>query len=264
MELRETTKNFIAMLEQKSGLPVHVMEDASLPVFSSIKLARGNLLAHIITFKPDKNEPPDYPIIFQCAMAIRTFDCPPDDRKQIGPSPAGMKTLLVILSQPNSVAERAGLSGIRLEEFRDNLLLGLVTHIRSVPLSIRVSETLTLEHPELIEFASKHAERELQLNQQSLSERIREITPKEVFDPTQCINAAFAIFWSKRLGRPEIVNPYRLAGFESQGMELLDICNFIPNDPLDDCELIDEWGGALQIRDWYRWIPYEVPLPRTT
>lgn len=260
MKLRDTTKQMIALLEQKSGCRVHVMEDANLPTLSAIKIAQGNLPAHIISYRPgSKSETPDYAIIFQCALAIRLFDCPPEDRQLIAVSAAGSDSLQAILARPNGIAEQIQLSEARLDGFKDQLLGGLITHLRSVPLALRVSEKLSLEYPELLALEAAHAEQELHINKETLSNQIRASMPQEVFDPTQCINAAFAIFWAGRLERPGSANPYRLAGFESQGNELLGIFEGIPNDPINDCELIDSWADHLKIRDWYTWLPYQAP-----
>jgi hypothetical protein len=260
LKLSETTKQMIALLEKKSGYLVHVREDANLPTISTIIIARGNLPAHIISYKPGlKNESPDYSIIFQCAMAIRMFECPPDDRKLIGASPEENEALQAILTRPNGIAKNFGLSDTSLNKVKDQLLMGLITHLRSVPLSIRVSEKLSLDYPELLELEVKQAERELQIGKESLSDDVRVVMPQEIFNPTQCINAAFALFWAERLEQPEIANPYRLAGFETQGTELLKICADIPNDPINDYELIDRWAEHLGIRDWYTWLPYQAP-----
>jgi len=260
LKLRDITKQMIALLEEKSGCLVHVMEDANLPTSSSIKIAQGNLPAHIISYTPvSKTEAPDYAIIFQCALAMRLFDCPPEDRQLIAASSTGSDALQAILTRPNGIANQTQLSDAHLEGFKDQLLNGLITHLRSVPLALRVSEKLSLEHPELLEFEAAHAEQELHINKETLSDQIRAIMPEEVFNPTQCINAAFALFWAKRLERPEIVNPYRFAGFEAQGNKLLKIFEGIPNDPINDYELIDSWADFLKIRDWYRWLPYQAP-----
>lgn len=65
LKLREITKQMTALLEQKSGCLVHVMEDPNLPTISSIKIARGKMPAHMISYKPvPKNETPDYSIIY--------------------------------------------------------------------------------------------------------------------------------------------------------------------------------------------------------
>lgn len=94
MTLRDTTKKIIAELEQKSGYMVHVMEDPNLPVISTIRIARDHILAHVLTYRHGpKKEAPDYAIIFQCALALRLFACPPDDRMLIGNSLEGRDTL---------------------------------------------------------------------------------------------------------------------------------------------------------------------------
>jgi hypothetical protein len=83
--------------------------------------------------------------------------------------------------------------------------------------------------------------------------------PPEIFNATQAINTAYALFWAERLERPEISNPFRLAGFERQGEALMNVLNDVPHDPTHDCELIDRWADYLQIRALYQWLPYVAP-----
>lgn len=140
---------------------------------------------------------------------------------------------------------------------RDQLLQGLITHLYSIAVGLRVSESLTIDYPELLEFESPHVERELKTNLEGLSDSVREIMPQEVFDATHRINAAYALYWENRLEQPEIINPYRLRGFESTGNELLKIFESISSDAAHDYELVDSWAECLGIRDWYVWTGYE-------
>jgi DNA topoisomerase VI subunit A len=52
MKLRDTTRKIISRLEENSGYPVQVLEDADLPTFAVIRIARGNMPAHILKYKP--------------------------------------------------------------------------------------------------------------------------------------------------------------------------------------------------------------------
>jgi hypothetical protein len=140
---------------------------------------------------------------------------------------------------------------------RDQLLKGLITHLYSIAVGLRVSESLTIEYPELLELETQHVEHELKTNLEGLSDKVREIMPREVFDATHKINTAYALYWSRRLERTEIFNPYRLHGFESAGNELLNIFESIPNEPAHDYELVDAWAEYLGIRNWYVWVKYE-------
>lgn len=246
----------IALLEQKSGYMVHVSEDPHLPVISTLRVARGNLPAHMLTYKPGlKKESPDYSIIFQCAMSMRMFECPPADRKLIANSPEGHKAMLSICAGSKYGADPLHLS----DAFLSDRLHEIITHLRSIPIGLRVTETLTLDYPELLEAEVKQAEWELQMGKDSLADHVRENTPMAIFNLTHNINAAYALFWADRLERPALANPFLLAGFERQGKDLLEIFAEIPADPLNDYELIDRWAEYLHIRDWYQWIPYEAP-----
>jgi hypothetical protein len=50
MNLRDTTRKIISRLEEKSGYPVQVVEDKNFPVFASLRIVRGPLPAHILSF----------------------------------------------------------------------------------------------------------------------------------------------------------------------------------------------------------------------
>jgi hypothetical protein len=258
MKLRDTTKKIISLLEEKSGYPVEVIEDKNLPVFASLRIARGSLPAHILSF----NTPPhknllDFIICWQCALALRFFERGLEERFQIASSPESSRQLENILYAPNGVVNKFGLDPAQAVSLRDQLLQGLIVHLYSVAVGLRVSARFTLDYPELLEFESQHVERELSLNAEGLSEQVRATLPREVFDATHKINTAYALYWSRRLEKPEVVHPYRLRGFELAGNELLKIFERVPHDAAHDYELVDEWGKFLGIRDWYIWKEYE-------
>ena len=256
MKLRDTTRKIISRLEEASGYPVQVMEDPDLSTIAVIRIARGNMPAHILKYKP-LTPPVDYTICWQCSLALRLFEREPEQRFQIASSPETSGQLDKILSAPNGLAHKLGLAKAQTDSLRDQLLQGLITHLYSVAVGLRVSESLTIDYPELLDLESQHVERELKMNREGLSDKMREMMPQEVYNATHKINTAYALTWSNRLERPEIANPYRLHGFEAAGNELLQIFEFVPNDAAHDYELVDAWAEALGIRDWYVWVKYE-------
>ena len=192
-------------------------------------------------------------------MALRMFECPPEKRFLIASAPEGDRALESILRSPDGIAQKYRLGEAQLDSFKSQLLNGLITHLRSVPIGLRVSEKLTLDYPDLLELEVKHVEKELEIARQTRSANVKAMIPAEIYNPTQYINAAYAIFWAGRLEKPNIVNPYRLEGFEVHGQKLLDIFENIPNQPTNDYELIDLWADYLNIRNWYTWLPYQAP-----
>jgi hypothetical protein len=260
LKLREVTRKVIASLEEKSGYLVNVTEDPSLPTLATIRIARGNIPAHILSYRLGaKNESPDFAICWQCAFALRLYKCSPDQRYLITSSPEGDRALETILKAPAGIAQKYRLDKTQLEEFQQQLLGGLITHLRSVPIGLRVSEKLTLDYPELLELEAPHVEKELAIAKESLSAHVKEMMPAEIYNPTHYINAAHALFWAERLEKPEVLNPFRLAGFDGYGRQLLKIYESVPGDPVHDYELIDRWANYLKIRSWYSWLPYQAP-----
>jgi hypothetical protein len=260
LKLREVTRKNISSLEEKSGYIVNVSEDPALPTLATIRIARGNLPAHILSYRLGaKNETPDFAICWQCAFALRMYECPPEQRYLIASSVEGDQALDVILKAPGGITQKYRLNKTQLESFQQQLLGGLITHLRSVPIGLRVSEKLTLDYPELLELEAPHVEKELAIAKESLSTHVREMMPAEIFNPTHYINAAHALFWAGRLEKPVIVNPFHLGGFEGYGQQLLNIYESVPSDPEHDCELIDRWADHLKIRSWYSWLPYKAP-----
>lgn len=90
------------------------------------------------------------------------------------------------------MVHKFGLDALQANHLRDQLLQGLITHLYSVAVGLRVSDQLTLDYPELLEFESQHVERELQTNAEGLSEQSRAALPHEVFDATHKLNTAYA------------------------------------------------------------------------
>jgi hypothetical protein len=80
LELREVTRQMIRTAEEECGFPVRVNDDPNLTTFASLSMARGQLAAHLITYRPQPGEAPDHAICFQCGFILRKFAVPPGRR----------------------------------------------------------------------------------------------------------------------------------------------------------------------------------------
>lgn len=164
IKLRETTKKIISQLEEKSGYPVQVVDDKNLPVPASLRIARGQLPAHILSFNTLPDSSLDFIICWQCAMASRLFEREPEQRFQIASSSESSQHLEKILYAPGGVVNKFGLDAAQAASLLDQLLQGMIVHLYSIAVGLRVSDRLTIDYPELIEFESQPVENELQTN----------------------------------------------------------------------------------------------------
>ena len=73
--------------------------------------------------------------------------------------------------------------------------------------------------------------RQLQDSLDSMKPEAKKIAPMQVVKPSLTINAAYALFWSRRWNDPLLSMPYRSANLGVQGGRLLEIFDTIPSEP---------------------------------
>ena len=75
MSLSETTRSVLRLVEERSGIPVHVEPDPNLPgtILAKVVMARENLLLHRVFYRPNSTTPPDYLICQQAGFILRFF-----------------------------------------------------------------------------------------------------------------------------------------------------------------------------------------------
>lgn len=261
MTLRDVTRQIIKLVETKSDIPVRVMQDEKLSNIATVRIARkGSVPAHLVIYKPHPGESPDYQICFECTFILRLFSNPPEQRFDLVDTTKGREEVEKMLTGSGGIAGKYRLDKAQTEKLRAQFLNGLIIHLRSIPVGLRVSEWLSVKFPELDALEEKHVQKELEINRESMSNEIKDMTPPKVYRAAQAISAAYNLYWSEYYNKPELFNPYILAGFEKDAKALMDIYHQIPDDPINDRELIDTWGSYLKINDWYTWLPYQPPV----
>lgn len=103
---RDITRTIIGLLEERSGYPVQISAEPNLPTIATVRIARGTLPAHLVLYKPSTGENPDYAICWQCVIAMRLFECPPNQRFQIASSRKGEQAVTALLNAPGGLAQQ--------------------------------------------------------------------------------------------------------------------------------------------------------------
>jgi len=263
VELRETTRKLIAQVEQQTGYTVAITQDATLTTLSGINMASPELPGHLIRIHPKALKAPagaDYYAVYYCRMIQRLYENPPEERFVLGYGEKGRYRVRKLI-QRTPVAKLLGEAA--LLTVCEKLIGGLLVHLRSVPIGLRVDNWILTEHPELAEIQKNAIQPQLQENSRSLNvgsgRSARDMVPAEVFDATMTINATFAQFWAEKWDQPELTLPYKASGYATAGTKLLTLLHDIPDSGRTDCALIDAWGAALNVADWYLWVPYKGP-----
>ena len=136
---------------------------------------------------------------------------------------------------------------------------GLLSHLRSIPLGMRVDRWIATEFPELWDLQRTSVMRQLQDATATLAPQHRQTTPKFIYDATQTISAAFAAFWAERLHQPQLNLPFKATGYLDAGQALLSVWQSTPDVAENDRAIVDQWADNLGIASWYQWVPYSAP-----
>ena len=104
--LKETT-DVLQQVEERSGTPVEVMTNPSMPTFASIKIAKGPATHHVLTYNPTKPGV-DYHIAYQCGFVLRLFENPPGERYEFGGTESGRQAVQELLTERGGVAKSSG------------------------------------------------------------------------------------------------------------------------------------------------------------
>lgn len=250
--VRRTTRSIITLTEAQSGKQVIVQDDPNLQTFASVAMARGEAPAHVIRYKPVPNEDPDYLIAYQCGFVLRKFSVPPEDRVDFASSSTGLDIVTRLFMNNHGKAGR--ISPDKIRELAKHVFDGLMIHLLSVPVGLRVGRWLRAEYPDLIPLQDRYILRELDTNERSNTPETRRLMPKKVFDATQTINAAYALYWADEMDQADVPDSYR--PYRRDAERLLEILEEIPAEPEADQSLIDAWGEALHLQPWYQWVPF--------
>lgn len=248
----------LQLVRERTGRPVHVEADRSLPpnVLAKLDVARGGSPVHRIAIHPSAINEPDYLIVFQAGFLLRRFAVPPAQRRDFAERPKADETVRRwVEGNPNArnITPGSNPQLIRL------LCSGLLSQLRSMPVGLRVDDWIRRDYPEVATLQRKALDRQFNDNAAGLRPEVQRAMPAEALRASLGMNAAFALYWARTLDLPQAVVPYRAAGYEKLGTALLEAWNRIPSGPEADDDLVDAWADLLGMADWYQWMEEHRP-----
>jgi hypothetical protein len=244
MPLHPAAQQMIRKVEELSGRPVHVAEDADLKVMAAITTARGSAPAHFLRYRPGTRAV-DYLVVYQLGFLVRLFSCPAADRRDV---------------VSNAAEQEAGIRLLGLEDYpRDfavSMVGQLVVQLRSYSVGARVDDWIWNQLPELREQQEQAVRTQLDEGGRALSPEIRKRLPKALVDANSIINAAYAVHWGGLLNDGRFQIPFKALGYEAKARELLRALEEIPDEPAADRALISQWAESLGLTGTFHFQPH--------
>jgi hypothetical protein len=253
MKLLADTQAILQRVEEVTGIPVEIIQDADQPHLARVTRARAGIPAHILRVNPTLGAP-DYLIAYQCGFLLRLYDTPIEGRRDFAGTAEGR-------TEVERLVKRAGqtvrLPNAVLPQLVEQFLTGILFQVRSYPIGMRIDAWIHETYPALDSVQREGVTRQQKDNSSVLRPDVKRIAPKPIYDANATMNAAYAIFCDRVFGKAGYSIPYRSAGYEKRGRALLDIWESVPDDPEHDRVLVDAWATELGLAGWYQWVPLQ-------
>ena len=244
------THQIIRDLEERSGFPVSFFEDHSLQLLATIRTGTPSNPVHIIRYRPGE-QTPDYQIAFEAGYALRMFARPPEKRFHLSGNDQYRTQVVDEVRELNPDLDSA-----TAESLGAQLFDGLLRQLRSCPTGLLVDLWIYRSYPSLRGLQAASLEAQAMENAQCLSKHIERSYPRIVVQGNRAMNAAHAFFIADLLDQSHLAVPYRSAGLEVIGRDLLSDVTTQPADEIDDQALIISWADRLGVSDWLKWLPF--------
>jgi hypothetical protein len=245
------TRAIIEELEQRSGYPVSWFEDPTLSVLATVRTGTPGRPIHVIRYKPGAARP-DYPIAFEAGLAIRMFQHPPEQRFHLSGDTTKLDEIATEIRKRHPAMAPDVVRALSRQLFD-----GLMLQLRSCAPGILVDTWIFEGFPGLRAAQAASVAQQLATNVQSLSPEHARQFPTLIVKANRAMNAAYAIALGRLLGQPQHLIPYRAAGLEAIGLELLADLAASGRGGIDDRALITAWAKRLGVERWLAWLPFD-------
>ena len=256
MTLSQDTQRLLEQVEQMTGKPIHLLPDSALPTLVTAKIAQGDAPAHLVTYRPNA-QGLDYALASQFGSVLRIYESPPVERADFAVKEEGRQSVRRSLDGPSGTLSRYKLPEAVVKQAADQMFNGLMTQLRSIPVEMRIGAWLRAAFPSFQSAQEQYLAAEQTQAAQCLGPQVRAMTPPTIFSANAAMNAAYALFCDRLLGRPLYGVPYRSTGLADRGQALLDLWDQVPSDATHDRALVNAWGEELGLSDWYTWRPWQ-------
>lgn len=257
MKSHEARDLITRLVERTTGFRVQVARDPSLETLGTVRMARASSPYHLIRYNSSAEDILDYVVSFECGFVLRQVGVPPEKRYEVGPSTKGKREVARLVQSTFGPNNSITLPETAQSTLSAQLLGGLITQLRSIPLALRIDHWLLKEYSGLRDQQNTACLRQLQDGIAVLDPRVRRSMPTQIAEASVAMNAAQALYWVDVWGDEHAAVPYKAAGLLSEGASLLRLWEEIPSSAIHDRELIDAWGKHLGIADWYEFVPYD-------
>jgi hypothetical protein len=248
----------IAILEQTealTGKPIEFIQDDSLWVFASVRIARSSMPAHVIRFRKTDPIILAYLVAHECGHVQRMFAAPPDRRMATVIRPEHTdRAFRVLAADPRVALDRMDERAAR--ELLTIWHQGMVGQAVNLNVDYRIESWLYREYPGMRPNQAASVTEQVRLSVAGLKPDVERDTPRIVYEGGNALNYAYLRSAGIMLGQ-NLVRDYADPSIVALGKKLAAVLDEPDSGFEGDVRESNEWAKTLGISDWFDWQAFE-------
>lgn len=244
------TEKLLRLVEEETGYRVSVGTTDKVNAGAEMLSATPGRPTHIINVSTRCLAVGDYIVAAQCSMLLAMWSHP-KGVPQFSPVPEK------IVHEAQKAANWKGLSKLSpamAEEISKSLVSGLLFQLRSTPCELAAIEYCFRECPSLRGQQADAVGQSLKRNTRDLQPMIKDLSPPDIYQNSQIMNASLARFWCDLSGTETAMIPYKAIGVDIRARKFVDLWRD-SRGTLGErtIQTVDDWAVELKLRSLYAW-----------
>lgn len=240
----------IEKVEQITGYKVSIGSGVGFSNYAQMVTASLQKPMHVITVNQNYSKIGDYIVALQCAMILAKWT----DPRKIPNFAVNDEKLSYQIDKCIKDKKLQKFPPDIARQFATTVVNGLLHQLLSLPVEMIAINICRKECQGLNDIMETAINNEIQELHKSLSPKIRQITPDNVFNKNAAMNAAFTLNWSRISGKQHIMVPFKTIEIIDEGEDLLNIYDDILNSNVEIyTKVVDGWAQKLKLATLYEW-----------
>ena len=241
--------------EELTGKPIEFVQDDSLSILASVRMARSFMPAHTIRFRKADSVLLAHLIAHECGHMQRMFAAAPD--KRLVPVTRSKHTDLVfrILAADPTIA-LGGMEKCATRELFTIWHQGMVNEVVNLNVDYRIESWLYREYPGMRPNQEKSIRLQVQMSVAGLTPNVKRDTPHLVYEGSNAVNYAYLRSIGIMLGQ-NLVRDYTDPAIVELGKRLAAVLEEPDIGFEGDVRESNQWAAMLGIEEWLDWQAFE-------
>jgi len=245
----------LGQTEELTGKPIEFVQDDSLWILASVRMARSFMPAHVIRFRKADPVVLAHLIAHECGHVQRLFAAPPQKRLVPVTRIEHIDHVFRILAADARVA-LGGMDESGTRELFTMWHQGIVSQVVNLNVDYRIESWLYREYPGIRPNQEKSIELQVQMSVAGLASNVKQATPHLLYEGSNAVNYAYLRSVGIMLGQ-NLVRDYADAAIVKLGKRLAAVLEEPDTGFEGDVRESNQWAAILGIGEWFDWQAFE-------